>query len=433
MAEHPNQKDNNGLIEQPQAHQHWMQRAIQLAQKGLYTTAPNPQVGAVIVHQGQVIGEGFHRAKGEPHAEINAIQDALDKGVSKEKFKSSTIYVTLEPCSHFGATPPCCQAISGYGFPQVVIALKDPNPLVSGRGIDWLKQHKIDVVIGVEAQAAFQLNKAYFYSMRLQKPFTTVKVAASIDGKTALANGQSQWITGEAARQDVHEARSLHHCILTGFGTFEADNPGLNVRNLPEDHSFWQTKALGVKQLQPRRFLIDAMGESISNPKFQQHQLLHTQGDQQPTGVFVAEQLLETLKENQKHLNIELIGIETMSHQHKMRLNLQHISQHLHQMGLQSLYIEAGSNLAGAFVQAQLVDELQIYYAPKILGSNGRGLLQIQDLETLADSNPWTLHTHQLFGEDIKISLRKNVDDEFIQEHDRPITTRTSNTNRFSS
>lgn len=240
-----------------------MSRAIKLARKGRYTTRPNPCVGCVISKDGQLIGEGFHIKAGGPHAEVHALEMASHG--SKLSIKGATVYVTLEPCSHYGRTPPCAEALIKQGISRVVVAVQDPNPQVSGRGIAMLKDAGIQVDVGLLCDEASLINVGFMKRMKLGLPWITVKLAASLDGKTALSNGVSKWITGPDARRDVQRLRARHCALITGVETVLADNPSLNVRH---NELGYLSHTLSARELhQPLRVVLDSRARLTHSPK----------------------------------------------------------------------------------------------------------------------------------------------------------------------
>lgn len=339
----------------------WMQRALALARQGRFTTRPNPAVGCVIVQQAEVVGEGWHRYAGEPHAEVHALQAA------GERAQGATVYVTLEPCAHHGKTPPCAQALIDARVIRVVIALPDPNPKVAGQGVARLEQAGIEVDIGCEAEAAEQLNAGFLYSMRHGRPLVRCKVASSTDGRTAMANGQSQWITGAAARLHGQTLRAQSGAIITGIGTVLADNPALNVR-IQE----W-SQPPESKIPQPVRVIVDSQCRTPVDAK-----LIHEPGE-----VWLA----HTTNANIKRLSaLQMQGVKTVKVGNSVdQVDLSALLQALHQAQIHEVMIEAGSQLSGAFLASGLVDELWHYQAPVILGEATQGMFVMPQLTKLQD------------------------------------------------
>ena len=315
-----------------------MARALQLAARGLFTTTPNPRVGCVIVNEGRVVGEGWHERAGKPHAEIHALEQA------GEAARGATVYVTLEPCSHHGRTPPCAEALVNAGVARVVAAMRDPNPLVAGGGIDMLTLAGIRAEVGLLESEARALNPGFISRMTRQRPWLRLKTAATLDGKTALTNGASQWITGEAARADVQKLRARACAILTGSGTVLADNPRMNVRDLDIGR-------------QPLRVVVDSG--------------LRTPADAAILPALVAchhadPQLRAALEQAGAEV-IELPGTDG-------RVDLAALLTLLAQRGVNELHVEAGAALNGALIKAGLVDEWVAYVAPMAVGDDARGL-----------------------------------------------------------
>jgi diaminohydroxyphosphoribosylaminopyrimidine deaminase/5-amino-6-(5-phosphoribosylamino)uracil reductase len=336
-------------------HRH-MARALALAARGLWTTSPNPRVGCVIVAGDMVIGEGWHRRAGEPHAEVNALQDARAR--APERIAGATAYVTLEPCAHTGRTPPCCEALVAARVGRVVAAMEDPNPLVAGRGLAAVRAAGIVAEIGLCAGEAADLNAGFVSRMTHGRPWVRVKLAATIDGRTALAGGESQWITGPAAREDGHRFRARACAILTGSGTVAIDNPQLTAR-LP-----------GVER-QPQRIVID--GALRISPQARVlaggGTLLATASDDAAAAAAL------------RATGVELLHLPGPDG----RVDLAGLLGELARRGINELHVEAGPRLAGALMTRGLVDELLLYLAPSLIGDTGRGLIALPALESLSD------------------------------------------------
>lgn len=360
----------------------YMSRALQLAEQGRFTTSPNPNVGCVIVAAGQIVGEGFHLRAGEPHAEVHALR------MAGEKAKGATAYVTLEPCSHFGRTPPCADALVNAGVARVVAAMEDPNPQVSGRGMHRLADAGVTVQVGLLQAQAEALNLGFIKRMRYGLPYVRLKMAASLDGRTALANGQSQWITSPAARADVQRWRAQSSAILTGADTVLVDDPSLNVRwaQLPPSV---QTHYAEEQIRQPIRVVIDSQQRITPSAK-----LLIIAGEvwlarQQAQGQWPesVQQLITPLAENGK-------------------LDLLHLLQTLAQRNINDIWVEAGATLAGALLNAGLVDELIVYLAPKLMGSPARGLVNLPEFQQMSEVTDWHWQDVRKVGEDLRLILR---------------------------
>lgn len=351
-----------------------MAHALRLAERGLYTTHPNPRVGCVIAHGEQVVGTGFHQRAGEPHAEVFALREA------GEQARGATAYVTLEPCAHHGRTPPCADALVAAGVSRVVIAAEDPFPQVAGRGIGKLRDAGITVDTGLMREAARELNIGFFSRIERGRPWVRVKLAMSLDGRTALANGESKWITGEAARADVQRWRARSSAVFTGSGTVIADNPRLTVR-LPEGEAFTP----------PWRVLLDNRLRTPSGS--------HVLDGSAPTLVLHNEQYAPV---DSRFQAVELAVVPERGgamdlHAAMAELARRHVSE---------LHVEAGPSLCGSLFAAGLVDELLLYIAPVLLGDSARPLLGLPSLNDMAER--WKLRTldRRVLGEDLRLLLR---------------------------
>lgn len=343
----------------------FMGRALELASLGQYTTAPNPRVGSVVVRDGSIVGEGAHWRAGAPHAEIHALQAAGDLA------RGSTVYITLEPCSHHGRTPPCADALLAAGVGRVVVAMQDPNPLVSGRGLERLRSAGIAVDTGVLESEARALNPGFVRRMLSGRPWVRVKLAASLDGRTAMASGESQWITGPAARRDVQHWRARAGAILTGSGTVLADDPQLTVRLTPAElladrgvdpacHSGLQ----GLPIRQPLRVVVDSQLQMPCGAR-----LL----DAGP--VLVLTSAAHADSEQAHELRRRGAEVVVMAGEQGSRVDLAAVRDLLGERGVNELHVEAGSGLAGAMARRGLVDEWLFYLAPCLMGSGARPLL----------------------------------------------------------
>ncbi|QNH66332.1 bifunctional diaminohydroxyphosphoribosylaminopyrimidine deaminase/5-amino-6-(5-phosphoribosylamino)uracil reductase RibD [Proteus vulgaris] len=374
-----NPSENEGLHDE-----HYMRRAIELAALGRFTTSPNPNVGCVIVKEGEIIGEGYHHHAGGPHAEVNALKMAGDKA------KGATAYVTLEPCSHFGKTPPCADALINAGVKRVVAAMQDPNPQVAGRGLHKLLSAGIDVSHGVLMQEAEKLNVGFFKRMRTGFPYIQLKLGASLDGKTALASGESQWITSKASRRDVQNFRAQASAILTTSATVLADNPSMNVR---WDELSDEIKALYPEETlrQPIRIVADSQNRVTEHHKITQIEgecwLARTKSQPADWQGNVSEILLPT---NGKNSGVDLVLL-------MMQLCKRNIN---------TVWVESGAHFAAALLEAGLVDELIIYIAPKILGNDARGLFALSPLSSLSEAPEFTVDSLQQIGSDIRVCLK---------------------------
>lgn len=350
-------------------------RALELAAKGLFTTAPNPRVGCVIVKDKRIIGEGFTQPPGQAHAEVQAMNDATARG---EDLRGATVYVTLEPCSHFGRTPPCADALIRAGVAKVVAAMTDPNPLVAGQGLARIAAAGIEVMSGVMEREAREMNIGFFSRMERGKPWVRMKAAASLDGKTALHNGQSQWITSTAARDDGHWWRARACAILTGIGTVKEDDPQLNVRAI-------------VTPRQPRRIVIDSALQIRSDA----HVL-----DGGGTWIVAAQSNPE--KEAQlRDRGAEILMLPNANG----KVDLPALMQELGRRQINELHVEAGYKLNGSLIREHCVDELLLYLAPSLLG-DAQGLFNLPALESLDDRRRLAFHEIRQVGEDLRILAR---------------------------
>ncbi len=362
---------------------YFMARAIQLAKKGLYTTHPNPRVGCVLVNQHKIIGEGWHKRAGSPHAEINALADAARQ--HGESIASATVYVTLEPCSHTGKTPPCSQALIAAGVKKVVIAMQDPNPLVAGNGIRQLRAAGIECQVGLMEQQARALNPGFIKRMEQGLPWISIKLAMSLDGRTAMANGESQWITSPAARQDVQFLRAKSSAILTGAGTVLADNPSLNVRLEPDE------LASSHPIRQPTRIILDSTLKTPANA--------HVFNASGPIMLFA-----HTVDEAKKAaLEAKGATIITLSPTPSGTLPLRQVCQELAKHDTNEIHVEAGATLCGALMQEELVDELILYMAPHLMGSQACGLLNLPGLEQMSQRMHLDIKDIRAIGSDWRI------------------------------
>jgi diaminohydroxyphosphoribosylaminopyrimidine deaminase/5-amino-6-(5-phosphoribosylamino)uracil reductase len=369
-----------------------MLRALVLAERGLETTDPNPRVGCVVTQGESIVGEGWHERAGEPHAEVNALRAAGTRAVG------ATAYVTLEPCSHHGRTPPCVDALIAAKVARVVLALEDPNPRVSGRGAEALRRAGIVVASGLMAAEAAELNPGFLGRMRSGRPWVRVKLAMSLDGRTALANGASQWITGTAAREDVQHWRARSSAILTGIGTVLADDPRLDVR-LPDVMG-------GRARLQPLRVILDARLQTPPGARMLTTGgavLIMTAAGQGGSEVERAAQLAErgaAIEEVPAPDPGAAAGTGTP------RLSLPAVLDRLGAREINELWVEAGPRLAGAFLSQALVDELIIYIAPKLLGPQARPLVEIEELRDLRDARGFAIVETRQLGEDVRLRMR---------------------------
>lgn len=354
-----------------------MELALKWAERGLLTTAPNPAVGCVIVKDHQVIGAGFTQPPGGNHAEIEALNDAAAKG---HDVRGATVYVTLEPCSHFGRTPPCCDALIRAGVARVVAAIQDPNPQVAGQGLARLAAAGIEVECGVQADAAREMNIGFFSRMQRGRPWVRMKVAASLDGKTALADGQSQWITSQAARDDGHAWRARAGAILTGMGTVNADDPQMTVR------------ALDVMR-QPQRIVIDSKLDIRP-----QARVLAGGG-----AWIVAAQANPVKEALLRDIGCEVIFLPDATG----KVDLPALMQELGRRQINELHVEAGCKLNGSLIRAGCVDELLLYLAPCLIG-DGMPMFALGALQSLQHKRQLHFHEVRQIGADMRILARFN-------------------------
>jgi len=360
-----------------------MARALELARLGLYSTAPNPRVGCVLVRAGRVVGEGAHRRAGEPHAE------ALALAAAGSRARGATAYVTLEPCCHSGRTPPCTGALIRAGVARVVAAMHDPNPRVRGQGRAQLAAAGIDTACGLLGEQAAALNEGFVSRMRRARPFVRVKLAMSLDGRTAMASGESRWITGPAARRDVQHWRAQSGAVVTGIGTVLADDPSLNVR--PQDMEPEQ-RALAEPVRQPLRVVMDS---SLRTPA--RARLLDAPGPVLLAGTRGAEAARTRLG-----ARVELLLLEEQAG----RASPQALLEVLARREVNDVLVESGPRLAGAFVAAGLADELLVYTAPTLLGSDARPLLELPGLTRMSQQLRLEIVEAARTGDDLRIRAR---------------------------
>lgn len=354
-----------------------MARALQLAKRGLYTTDPNPRVGCVIVRDGQVVGEGWHRRAGEPHAEVHALVAA---GLQA---RGATAYVSLEPCCHHGRTPPCSEALVKAGIARVVAAMPDPNPRVANQGIADLKKAGIRVDIGLLQAESERLNPGFISRMTRGRPYLRVKLAASLDGRTALANGESKWITGEAARADVQRLRARSSAILTGIGTVLADDPSLTVRDLDIDRQPLRVVVDPQLRMRPAARMLTLPGAT----------LVVTSAEQANNAAAL------------RAAGAEVFCLPVVPE----RMNLKLLLEHLAAREVNEVLVEAGATLCGELLRAGLVDELVLYLAPHLLGSGARGLFNIPSLEDMADRVALDIQDVRAVGKDWRITAKLEI------------------------
>ena len=362
-----------------------MSQALRLAERGLYGASPNPRVGCVLVRDDKVAGEGWHERAGEPHAEVHALRAA------GEKARGATAYVTLEPCSHHGRTPPCADALIEAGVARVLVAVQDPNPLVAGQGIEKLRAAGIVVEFGLMEAAARELNIGFFARMTRGLPWVRSKIAASLDGRTALNNGESKWITGTAARLDVQHWRARSCAVLTGIGAVLADDPQLNVRGIETAR-------------QPLRVVVDSYLRMPLNAR-----ILNPLPSPAGRGVVGEGGLLiyTATLDTEKITALEKPGARVVvMPDANGRVDLIAALRDLAASGCNEVLVEAGSALNGALLQAGLVDELVLYLAPQLLGDMARGMAQLGELTSLKQRVDLKWQDVRQVGNDLRITAR---------------------------
>ena len=350
-----------------------MARALELAERGLYTTTPNPRVGCVVVREGAVAGEGWHERAGAPHAEVNALSAAGGRA------RGATAYVSLEPCAHQGRTAPCVRALLEAGVARVVAAMQDPNPLVSGKGLDELKRAGVAVAVGVMEEEARELNIGFVSRMTRGRPWVRMKVAASLDGRTALSNGASRWITGEAARRDGHHWRARACAVLTGGGTVREDDPQLTVRDVPTSR-------------QPLRVVVDSKLETPPGAK-----ILAGGG----TLVAAAQ------KDAARIAALEAKGAEVIVIPNRAgKVELPDLFRELARREVNEVHVEAGFRLNGSLVREGQVDEALIYLAPAFVGDKALGMVDLPELKELSGRRELAVRDLRMIGPDIRLIAR---------------------------
>jgi len=361
--------------------QAFMAEALRLAEKGLYTTRNNPRVGCVIVKDGDIVGRGFHLSSGNPHAEVNALQSCSNS-------LQSIVYVSLEPCSHHGKTPPCVEALVEAKVARVVCAIKDPNPLVNGQGLEYLQNHGIKTDTDILVHEASELNKGFIMRMRENRPYITVKSAISLDGKTALASGESKWISSEESRLDVQKLRAKSCAIMTGIDTVLADDPSLNVRLTKNDLNIESD----VKQ--PKRIILDTHLRIPTNAK-----ILN-----EPENVIIYTCVAESeIPTELKSINVEIVNLKYAD-----KVDLKSVMSDLAKREINEVLVEAGSTLVGNLFDHQLVDEIIMYIAPHLMGDAGFGLAKLTAIQSMKDRINLEIIQLRKIGNDIKLQLKPN-------------------------
>ena len=369
----------------------FMNQAFALAKHGLYTTAPNPCVGCVIVKDNKVIGQGYHECAGMPHAEVMAMRSA-----SGQDLTGATVYVSLEPCSHYGLTPPCAKALVDAKVARVLCGTTDPNPLVSGKGIAILRDGGIEVEVFAWEDEQWQLNKAFLYAMEHQKAFVTVKFGMSLDAKLALKNGASKWITSDASRSDVQRLRVLHQAILTSASTVLADDPSLNIRyeqlpvavitDYPKD---------SVRQ--PLKVIVDTKGRLTGKEK-----IFFTGGDVWVIRLSESDKVVEeSFLDNPK---AKMVAIPKLKGTEEVDFQVLLAQLHLHK--IRSVLVEAGGNFVNSLFAQKAVNELITYVAPKILGTDAIDAFKVDGITNLALVANYTLEDVCKIGNDVRLTYK---------------------------
>lgn len=360
-----------------------MARAIQLARKGQYSTDPNPRVGCVLVKNENIIGEGFHIRAGEGHAEVNALADAKANGHDTQ---GATAYVTLEPCSHYGRTPPCSEGLIKAGIARVVCAMEDPNPQVAGKGFAMLREAGVQVDYGLQEAEAWDLNPGFFKRMQTGLPFVRLKLAMSVDGRTAMASGESQWITGSAARADVQKLRARSSAVVTGVDSIIHDDSSLTVR--ADELGLTEEVCRLATEKQPLRVVLDSQGRIPKDAK-----ILSLAG----------ETLIATLESTQ--LPLDDHQVLNLPDDGQKRIDLSALLSELAERQCNEVLVETGATLAGAFVEQGLVDEIVVYMAPCLMGSSARPLLNLP-LNKMAEKKELVMKDVRQFGNDLRLTLK---------------------------
>ncbi len=359
----------------------YMAQALRLAEKGLYTTRTNPRVGCIIVKHDQVIGHGFHVSPGKPHAEINAIENC--KGDTQD----AIAYVTLEPCSHYGKTPPCIESLVAAKLRRVVAAMQDPNPQVDGKGLEYLREHNIETTCNILKNEATELNKGFVQRMTKARPYVTVKSAMSIDGRTALQSGESKWISSEQSRKDVQKLRARSCAIMTGIDTVIQDDPQLNVRLKKEE--------LGSNNdiEQPIRVVLDT--KLRISPKAK---IINIPGQ---TIIFTCckdSRKQQTLVDK----NVEIVVVSIQDG----HVDFKDVMSNLSERGVNEVLVEAGPTLIGNLIENELVDEMIIYMAPHIMGDSSKGLVKLEPILDMQERINMQIIQTRKIGNDIKLQLK---------------------------
>jgi diaminohydroxyphosphoribosylaminopyrimidine deaminase/5-amino-6-(5-phosphoribosylamino)uracil reductase len=355
-----------------------MTLALRQAERGLFTTQPNPRVGCIIVKNNQIIGQGAHLKAGEPHAEILALREVVTNAQGAE------VYVTLEPCNHHGRTPPCVDALIKAGVKRVVVAMQDPNPLVAGNGIKRLQASGVEVNVGLMEAESIALNPGFISRMTTGLPYVRCKVAASMDGRTALANGKSLWITSESARLDVQIWRAQSCAVMTGIGTLLTDDPSMNVR-------------LDGASRQPLRIILDSHLQTPLDCKMLNAKLL----DMSPVLIAYADDV------NNKASLLTASGVQLLHlPDQNGHVNLRDLLSILASRGVNEVLLEAGQGLNGAFLQADLIDEFIFYFAPKLMGADAKSMFNIPELTEMQQATNLQILDVRQIEHDIRLRAK---------------------------
>ena len=392
----------------------YMQQALKEARRGRFSTSPNPAVGCVIVKDGAIVGSGFHHKAGEGHAEVMALKSAGNN------VQGACCYVTLEPCSHYGRTPPCAKALVKAGVSRVVVAIEDPNPKVAGKGIAILQDAGVKVEVGLLESEAYKLNKAFFKSIQGKGPYVVAKVALSLDAKSALANGESKWITNEKSRRFVQKIRARADAIITGVNTVLADDPHLNVRysELPKKVQ----KQCYLWNKQPLKVVLDSKGqlldklESLNLFKDGQSLIVMTDKERFKNFVFSKLQVEVTQKEDELNLfkineNIEVLLVKGDERGH---VSLPEVLKALDKFSIRRVLVEAGATLVSRFIDEKLVDELFVFCAPKLLGQGARDAIITKAKEKLANALEFKLKKVKTLGDDVMLKYERKEGEECL-------------------
>jgi diaminohydroxyphosphoribosylaminopyrimidine deaminase/5-amino-6-(5-phosphoribosylamino)uracil reductase len=363
---------------------HFMQRAIMLAKEGHFTTSPNPRVGCVLVNKGKVVGEGYHQKAGEGHAEVNALT------MAGEKAKGATAYVTLEPCSHYGRTPPCAEGLIKAGVKHVIAAMVDPNPKVAGNGLKMLEQAGISTQHGLLTAAAEALNIGFIKQMTSGLPYVRCKLAASLDGKTAMKNGESKWITSPQARQDVQRLRAQSCAIISGADSILMDNAKMTVRwsELGDLKNSYKKEMVR----QPVRVVIDTKNRLTPHLAF----------FNENSPIILIRNTIENIHQWPHFVKQVPLPFAPTSTSEQY-IDLRALLKYLAQLNLNDVLIESGARLAGAFIEQDLVDELILYQAPKLMGADSKSLVNMESIENLNQAKELNISDIRMIGKDIRI------------------------------